>query len=152
MARWNLDATRAREVMLQVLATSWELHEATSRLDRDVGAELPTPLRIGVGINVGKAAVGVMGRLQDYTVLGDSVNIAFRLESATRTLDTDVVVSQAACDHLDPSFCRGRTRDITVKGRQAPVSVCTLTFEELDEGLSGGATLVDADITGRGRG
>lgn len=91
------------------------------------------PLRHGVGAHWGVAVQGNVGTSgkANYTVIGDAVNLASRLESATKELGVSVLVSRelveaarrAAPDGL-PEVVEAGT--ITVKGRTQPVAVCTL--------------------------
>jgi len=70
--------------------------------------ELPNEVRIGAGLNTGTAAVGNPGSAQvmDFTALGDTVNAAFRLETASKELKTDVVLGQPTFDYIKalPAF------------------------------------------------
>jgi adenylate cyclase len=63
---------------------------------------LHAPVRIGVGLNTGLASIGNVGSIatSDHTALGDVVNMAFRLESATRGLNCDLVLGQSTNDML----------------------------------------------------
>lgn len=65
--------------------------------------DLPRPLAFGAGINSGVAVTGNMGSaaLSDHTAMGDAVNKAFRLESATKTVGRDVVLGRATYDLME---------------------------------------------------
>jgi adenylate cyclase len=87
---------------------------------------LNAPIRIGVGINTGWASVGNVGSIanSDYTAVGEVVNKAFRLESATKELGSDLVLGQDTYDLLagaledDGSF---QACSLKLKGYQEPV-------------------------------
>lgn len=78
------------------------------------------PFRIGVGIHTGTAVVGNIGsrRRMGYTAIGDCVNVASRLESESKRLKWDIVVSRAAIDAAGPGIVtRGHAR-VVVKGKE----------------------------------
>ncbi len=62
-------------------------------------------VRIGIGGHYGEVFIGVVGneRMLEFTVLGDAVNVAERLERLTRAIDATFVVSRALLDAADPS-------------------------------------------------
>ena len=87
--------------------------------------------RIGVGLNIGEAMLGNVGTAenQSFTVVGDSVNVAFRLEALTKEMKAPVIASKgiAECAANEHQF-----RDLgqaTVTGRQEPVSIWALNLE-----------------------
>jgi adenylate cyclase len=80
-------------------------------------------LSVRIGINTGEMVVGNMGGMGkfDYTVIGDSVNLASRLEGANKQYKTGIMVSQRTYDLVKEKIL-GRELDlITVKGRSEPL-------------------------------
>lgn len=80
-------------------------------------------LRIGVGIHRGPAVAGIFGsnHLMEYTVLGDTVNTAARVESLTRQHGASILVTQAVADHLDDRFALEPLSPTHVKGKADPI-------------------------------
>jgi class 3 adenylate cyclase len=80
----------------------------------------------GVGINTGDVVLGAIGlpERSDYTAMGDTVNTAARMESLTKELHVDVVVSDAAAKQM--SVPLRPLGEATVKGKSAPVAVFTI--------------------------
>jgi class 3 adenylate cyclase len=62
------------------------------------------PLRIGIGVHSGTAVVGIIGAAnrREFTAIGDTVNVASRLQSLTRDRNTSILVSEAVADALPP--------------------------------------------------
>jgi adenylate cyclase len=90
--------------LLTVFEALSQLHEIAASLQSALG--LSAPIRLGAGMNTGLASVGNVGSLAnaDYTALGDVVNMAFRLESATRELACDLAMGQETYHFLEASI------------------------------------------------
>jgi adenylate cyclase len=94
----NEDPLQAEQVGIEldvksVLRAMVKLFQMTEQLNGEF--PLPSPLRLGAGVNTGSAIVRQVGNntRQEYTALGDTVNLAFRIESVTRTLNADLAIS-----------------------------------------------------------
>lgn len=80
-------------------------------------------LRIGIGINSGPAIVGNIGsaRRMDYTAIGDTVNLASRLESATKEFGVGILISEYTHNAVRGSFQFKSIGSVHVRGRSEPV-------------------------------
>jgi adenylate cyclase len=128
MAFWNAPLKTADHQMLAVLTAS-QMQSELAMLNTQLTAENLPNIKVGIGINSGEALVGNMGSDQrfDYSVIGDAVNLAARLESASKTLGHTLIVGEATKKVIDDKFTFEFVDSITVKGKTEPVNVYTLT-------------------------
>ena len=87
------------------------------------------PFSMGIGINTGMMVVGNMGSNEfwNYTVLGDEVNLAARLEGLTRSYQVDLIVSEFTYRLVRDSVEARLLGEVTVKGKEKPVVIYGLT-------------------------
>ncbi|NJK64023.1 MAG: adenylate/guanylate cyclase domain-containing protein [Synechococcaceae cyanobacterium SM2_3_1] len=132
----------SRPDVLPIFKALAELFEMTQALNERF-PELPQPIRLGAGINTGYAIVGQMGtgERQEYTVIGDTVNAAFRLESVTRMLDADWAISEETHAALwaqrqsSPAKTFFSCEDVNLKGYSKTHRVYYCRFHEVQEFL-----------------
>lgn len=111
------DACRAVNAALQMRAALAKLNERwMAQPDRE-------KLKIGIGINHGEIIVGNIGHPQrmEFTVLGDGVNLAARLESATKQFHTDILIGEEVEKLTREHFVYRNVGAIAFKGKTKPV-------------------------------
>jgi len=102
-----------------------EMREALGELNEKLKEENLDQINTGAGINSGLCVVGNFGSSSrfDYSVLGDAVNLAARLESSCKNYDVDLVISEySLVDGYDYEFLD----EVTVKGKSEPVKIYTI--------------------------
>jgi adenylate cyclase len=109
----------------QAVRTALEFQEATRALSRRWEARCGTPLRNGVGINTGDAIVGTIGSEQrlEYTAVGDTVNLASRLESITKEFEVPIIISEFTHDAVKGLFPTRYLGEVTIRGKEIPVKI-----------------------------
>ncbi|MFM6189769.1 FHA domain-containing protein [Planktothrix sp.] len=121
--------------ILKIAKALSDLHKITMELSHLY--PLPFPLRVGAGINTGYAMVGNTGSggSADYTALGDTVNAAFRLESATKEIGSDIALGETTYQYLAQACPQHRFKQYMVhlKGYDSPTITYGGTFANLDE-------------------
>ena len=133
MVFWNAPlpcadhAERSVRCALDMQSRLGELHEKWER-------EAKPRLSSGIGINTGEVIVGNIGaegKKMEYTVIGDEVNLASRVESLTRTFEAGILVTEKTVERLRKQVAAGALRGmeirgmrrVIVKGKQQPVTL-----------------------------
>src|SRR6185436_1835659 len=133
MAFWNApldDAEHALHACNAAMKMIAALRELNARLQSEAQqrGETAVNLEIGVGINTGQGVVGNMGSdvRFDYTVLGDSVNLASRIEGQTKTYGYPIIIGSQTNAQVGERLAT-RPRDlIQVKGKREPEQIFAL--------------------------
>ena len=109
----------------RAVRTALEMRERLSGLQESWMERTKDPLRIGVAIHSGEVMVGNIGSQQrmDYTIIGDTVNLASRLQDLTKELDASILIS-GSTQPMVQNMCRLRPLgSVQVRGRQQPVDI-----------------------------
>jgi adenylate cyclase len=131
IAFWNAPLTlpdHAVRCVRAALRCQAKLAEMRPAIRERIGKDL----RMRIGMNSGPAVVGNLGSKTrfDYTMLGDAVNLASRLEGINKQFGTYAIVSQATLDLLGGAFPVRELSRIAVVGRREPVTIYEPMFPE----------------------
>jgi class 3 adenylate cyclase len=129
MAYWgppfNDDADQARLACLAALDMVARVAPLCAELPEILGVRNVPPLDIRIGIATGEALVGSIGSelMMSYTIMGDSVNLASRLEGANKVYGTRVLASEATAKAADPDVEVREVDRVVVLGQKEPQAV-----------------------------
>ena len=132
------------EHALNACRAAFDMHSALAKLHDRWQAEKRPCFEMRVGVNSGRMVIGNVGteRHFDYTVMGDEVNVASRLEGANKELSTEILISASTREAAGNAITVHARGLIAVKGRVQPVAA----FELLAVATAGSAELaVDGD-------
>jgi adenylate cyclase len=140
MAVWvHRESAQEEQEVLGIIRALCKFAKITATLQSRFG--LPCEIRVGAGMNTGLASIGNTGtgELNDYTALGETVNAAFRFESATKDIGMDVALGEGTfqclqrCSNPDKYFV---TRTVQLKGYERPSAVWATSFSGLESFIS----------------
>ena len=127
MAFWNApldDEMHARHAV----KTALEMLGDLERFNKEIAAEGVPPFGMGLGINTGSVVVGNMGSSQrfDYTCLGDTVNLASRLEGQSKPYHVKMVIGPKTYEYVKDEYLCLELDCLAVKGKSEGVNIYTI--------------------------
>jgi adenylate cyclase len=123
----------------QALAAAQRIGEQVDVLSRSFVAELPEPLRIGIGIHCGPAVVGRMGygETVHVTAIGDTVNVASRLQDLTKQYSCQLIVSDEVAKRAQLNAGDFPRHELTVRNRREALAIFVVeNVKQLDNAAS----------------
>jgi len=127
MAFWGAPIPQQNHVSLACTA-ALQMQSSLAAIRSQWTAGNKPALFARIGINTGDMIVGNMGSTAkfNYTVIGDSVNIASRLEGANKIYKTEIIISEQSYCHVKDEFLCRELDILTVKGRTEPIRIYEL--------------------------
>ena len=109
----------------QALAAANEIVLGVDKLSRTLAEELKEPLKIGVGIHSGPAVVGRMGygTTVNLTAIGDTVNVASRLQDLTKEYGCQLVISEQVAQQAEVDVSSCPRHELTVRNRRESLTI-----------------------------
>jgi len=129
MAHWGTASTagNASEDAFNSIKTALLMREALMAINAQRAKNDPgnPVIRIGCGINTGMVIAGQIGSEErmEYTVIGDPVNLANRIEALNKPFGTDILISENTWKLTGDMFITEEMPPVTVKGKEEPVRV-----------------------------
>ncbi|MDR6668999.1 adenylate/guanylate cyclase domain-containing protein [Rhizobium sp. 1399] len=156
MAFWNAPLDDPDHALHAVKA-SIAMQDAIATLNRELEREAVASgrplhiLKMGVGINTGECIVGNMGstRRFDYSCLGDSVNLASRLEGASKNYGVALLLGEETARLVSDRYTVVELDRIIVKGRTVPSPVFTVLYGSHRAALPDHSAFLEAKYAGR---
>jgi len=113
------------EHAIKAVRTGLAFQERTLAAAARWEAKYGVTIRNGVGINTGEAVVGTLGSQQrlEYTAIGDTVNLAARLESITKDYGVSIIISESTYEYVKGVFATRELGAVTVRGKSVPVKI-----------------------------
>ncbi|MBI5592219.1 MAG: adenylate/guanylate cyclase domain-containing protein [Deltaproteobacteria bacterium] len=133
---------------LRVVRTALRCQEQLAILNPQFEKRVGRGLRMRIGVHTGSAVVGNMGSHSrfDYTMLGDAVNLAARLEGANKAFGTYVMISGATRQEIGPAFPMREIARLAVVGRKEPITVYEPMFPDAYENHKVALTIFDQGL------
>ena len=137
MAYWNAPNQVADYADKAVMSALKQI-ELLEKLNNDLNVEFGVKLKIGIGIHTGLVTVGEMGSLDrsDYTIIGDNVNLASRIEGLNKLYGTTIIISEATKEQLKEEYMIRSLDIVRVRGKHEAVEVFEVLSLGIDEKLS----------------
>ncbi|QDK27458.1 adenylate/guanylate cyclase domain-containing protein [Leptospira weilii] len=121
MATWGAAKTSDKDAE-NAINGSLMMREALLKFNQGRGGDKKPIIQIGCGLNYGPVIAGQIGSEQrlEYTVIGDAVNLASRVEALNKPFGTDILITQNLLDHVPDIFNVEKMQSIKVKGKEEP--------------------------------
>jgi len=135
MAYWNAPCEVSNHAD-KALQTALSQLEELEKLNNELQKDSKIIIEIGIGIHTGLAVVGEMGSKgrSDYTIIGDNVNLASRIEGLTKTFGVKLIISESTKNQLTQKYHLKYLASVVVKGKSSAINLYeVLTNKEYEK-------------------
>jgi class 3 adenylate cyclase len=123
MAAWGVPLQTEQEDAIQAVSCALEIQDLVRSKRRSFFRGEASKLKIGIGMHTGPIVAGNLGssRRMNYTVIGDTVNVAARLEGVAQA--DEVIITQHTSEYIADHFKLERRKPVKVKGKVQPIPI-----------------------------
>jgi len=123
MAVWGVPMMPEKEDAINAVSCAIAIQKLVRSAKRKFFRKDASRLRIGIGINTGPLVAGNLGSMQrmDYSVIGDTVNLASRLEGVAEA--DEIIISQTTRNQIGDVFDLEKRNSVRVKGKEKPIQI-----------------------------
>ena len=123
MAAWGVPLQTEREDAIQAVSCALEIQDLVRSKQRKFFQGQASALRVGVGMHSGPIVAGNLGssRRMNYTVIGDTVNVAARLEGVAKA--NEIIITEQTRDFVKDHFKLEKREPVQVKGKALPLKI-----------------------------
>lgn len=127
MAVWGAPSSSgsSKEDALNCIRAALKMRAALIVFNRGRGGDKKPVIRIGCGINSGSVVAGQIGSQErmEYTVIGDAVNLASRVEALNKPMGTDILITEYTYELVKDKVIVEEMPSVTVKGKEKPLKI-----------------------------
>ncbi|MBP9023077.1 MAG: HAMP domain-containing protein [Spirochaetes bacterium] len=133
MAVWGTPISRGNDTA-NAVESALMMREALVKFNKGRGSAKRPVINIGCGINTGPVLAGQIGSHErmEYTVIGDTVNLASRIESLNKPFCTDILISSDSYNLVKDLYLCTPMEKITVKGKKDPQQIYAVISRKRD--------------------
>jgi len=123
MAVWGVPVVSSETDALNAVSCALAIQSMIKSSERKFFRKDASRLRIGIGVNTGPLVAGNLGSIQrmDYSVIGDTVNLASRLEGVAAA--DEIIISEKTREQLGDNFNLEKRPPVRVKGKEKPIQI-----------------------------
>jgi PAS domain S-box-containing protein len=129
MAVWGVPLAESEDDAVNAVSCALAIQRGIQSSKRRFFRKEAASLKVGIGINTGPLVAGNLGSLQrmDYSVIGDTVNLAARLEGVAGP--DEIIISRSTRDKLGDAFRLEKLKSVQVKGKEKPIEIYNVLGE-----------------------